>query len=71
MSQASCAASQSASVLPCDKHDHAAQSDLAKNSARSKLERDACKGNKACIKGVLAERDAYTFERCKLPEGAQ
>ena len=65
------AESQGRSILPCDKRDHAAQKDLAANAARSKLERDACKGDAACVGRVLAERDAFVFERCKLPEGAQ
>lgn len=68
---AGCAESQRKSILPCDKYDHAAQADLAKNAARSKLERDACAGERSCIDQVLAKRDAYVFKRCALPESAQ
>jgi hypothetical protein len=66
-----CAESQRKSILPCDKYDHAAQVDLAENAARSKLERDACAGDRSCIERVLAKRDAYVFERCALPGSAQ
>lgn len=66
---AACAESQSKSLVPCDKHDHAAQLDLANNAARSKLERAACANVRTCIERVLAERDAYVFKRCALPEG--
>lgn len=71
------AESQSKSVLPCDRHDHAAQRDIAKNAARSKLERDACATlatqpeKDACVAKVLAERDAYVFRRCALDGGAK
>lgn len=56
------------SLVPCDHADHAAQADLAANAARSKLERDACKGEATCVQKVLAERDAYVFKRCALPD---
>jgi hypothetical protein len=65
------AESQSKSLVPCDKHDHAAQLDLAANAQRSKIERDACAGDRTCIERVLAERDAYVFRRCALPEGGR
>ena len=63
-----CSASQSQSLVPCDKHDHAAQVDLLANSAQSKLEQQVCKGDAECIRLVLVKRDAYVFRRCALPD---
>lgn len=61
-------AGSSKSLVPCDHADHAAQADLTANAARSKLERDACKGDAECVRKVLAERDAYVFKRCAMAD---
>lgn len=55
------------SLVPCDANDHAAQIDLAANTARCRLELDKCE-TVACRDAVIAKCDAYVDERCKLPE---
>jgi hypothetical protein len=64
---AGCGAVSGESLLPCDAHDRAAQVDLAANAARSKLEREACKDDQACIDAAIAKADKYVDERCALP----
>lgn len=57
------------SLLPCDAHDRAAEIDLAANTAKCKLKRAQCGGDRDCVSAVNADCDHYVDERCKLPEG--